>query len=76
MLGVALVGRRDRSATVVRVVPIAPMVQSFLDNVTLTGLAEENLQARVRGMTLMGLSNQSFSPRSIHPRSARWPPMP
>jgi NAD+ synthase (glutamine-hydrolysing) len=41
-----------------QVVPIADMVNAFLDNVKLTGLAEENLQARVRGTTLMGLSNQ------------------
>ena len=41
-----------------RVVPIAPMVQSFLDALGLTGIAEENLQARVRGVILMGLSNQ------------------
>jgi NAD+ synthase (glutamine-hydrolysing) len=41
-----------------RVVPIAPMVQSFLDGIGLTGIAEENLQARVRGVILMGLSNQ------------------
>jgi NAD+ synthase (glutamine-hydrolysing) len=41
-----------------RTVPIAPMVTSFLDNLGLTGLAEENLQARVRGVILMGLSNQ------------------
>ncbi len=40
-----------------RVVPIAPMVASFLDSLGLTGLAEENLQARVRGVVLMGLSN-------------------
>jgi NAD+ synthase (glutamine-hydrolysing) len=39
-------------------VPIAPMVDAFLGAIKLTGLAEENLQARVRGMTLMGLSNQ------------------
>jgi NAD+ synthase (glutamine-hydrolysing) len=39
-------------------VPIAPMVDAFLRSVKLTGLAEENLQARVRGMALMGLSNQ------------------
>ncbi|MDP9395047.1 MAG: NAD+ synthase [Actinomycetota bacterium] len=39
-------------------VPIAPMVEAFLANLELTGLAEENLQARVRGMTLMALSNQ------------------
>jgi NAD+ synthase (glutamine-hydrolysing) len=41
-----------------RVVPIAPMVQAFLDSLGLTGIAEENLQARVRGVILMGLSNQ------------------
>ena len=41
-----------------RVVPIAPMVQAFLDALGLTGIAEENLQARVRGVILMGLSNQ------------------
>jgi NAD+ synthase (glutamine-hydrolysing) len=41
-----------------RVIPIAPMVDAFLENLTLTGLAEENLQSRVRGVVLMGLSNQ------------------
>jgi NAD+ synthase (glutamine-hydrolysing) len=41
-----------------RTVPIAPMVRPFLDNLGLSGLAEENLQARVRGVILMGLSNQ------------------
>jgi NAD+ synthase (glutamine-hydrolysing) len=41
-----------------QVVPIADMVAAFLDNVKLSGLAEENLQARIRGTTLMGLSNQ------------------
>ena len=41
-----------------RVVPIAPMVDAFLDALGLTGVAEENLQARVRGVILMGLSNQ------------------
>ena len=41
-----------------RTVPIAPMVDAFLEATTLTGLAEENLQARVRGTLLMGLSNQ------------------
>jgi NAD+ synthase (glutamine-hydrolysing) len=34
------------------------MVKAFLESLTLTGLAEENLQARVRGITLMGISNQ------------------
>ena len=41
-----------------RVIPIAPMVASYLAHVKLEGLAEENLQARVRGTTLMGISNQ------------------
>jgi NAD+ synthase (glutamine-hydrolysing) len=41
-----------------RVTPIAPMVDAFMDNLVLKGLAEENLQARVRGTTLMGVSNQ------------------
>ncbi|MFI5838602.1 NAD+ synthase [Catenuloplanes sp. NPDC051500] len=41
-----------------RVQAIAPMVDSFLANLTLSGLAVENLQARVRGVTLMALSNQ------------------
>ncbi|HUR73419.1 MAG TPA: NAD+ synthase [Sporichthya sp.] len=40
-----------------RSVAIAPMVDAYLDALKLTGLAEENLQARVRGTTLMGLSN-------------------
>jgi len=41
-----------------RIVPIEPMVGAFLDNLGLTGMAEENVQARVRGTTLMGISNQ------------------
>ena len=41
-----------------RVIEIAPMVVSYLQAMRLEGLAEENLQARVRGTTLMGLSNQ------------------
>ena len=41
-----------------RIIEIEPMVQSFIANLGLTGLAEENVQARVRGTTLMGLSNQ------------------
>jgi NAD+ synthase (glutamine-hydrolysing) len=39
-------------------VPIAPMVDAFLTAVEMTGLAEENVQARVRGVVLMALSNQ------------------
>jgi NAD+ synthase (glutamine-hydrolysing) len=41
-----------------RITPIAPMVDSYMTNLVLKGLAEENLQARVRGTTLMGISNQ------------------
>jgi NAD+ synthase (glutamine-hydrolysing) len=40
------------------VVPIAPIVDSFHGSVDLSGVAAENLQARVRGTLLMGLSNQ------------------
>ncbi|WP_414935499.1 NAD+ synthase [Amycolatopsis sp. cmx-11-51] len=41
-----------------RVEPIADMVKVYVDQLQLTGLAEENIQARVRGMLLMALSNQ------------------
>ena len=41
-----------------RTVEIEPMVSSYLNQLGLTGVAEENLQARVRGTTLMGISNQ------------------
>ncbi|PWW24821.1 NAD+ synthase (glutamine-hydrolysing) [Geodermatophilus normandii] len=39
-------------------VPIAPMVDAFEGQVELSGTAAENLQARIRGTLLMGLSNQ------------------
>jgi NAD+ synthase (glutamine-hydrolysing) len=41
-----------------RIIEITPMVANLLENLKLDGVAEENLQARVRGITLMGLSNQ------------------
>jgi len=41
-----------------RITSIEPMVDSFMENLLLKGVAEENLQARVRGTTLMGISNQ------------------
>ncbi|NYI94989.1 NAD+ synthase (glutamine-hydrolyzing) [Streptomonospora nanhaiensis] len=41
-----------------RTVEIAPVVAAFEAAVHLDGLAAENLQARVRGTLLMGLSNQ------------------
>ena len=41
-----------------RSVPIKPMFDAYQDSLSLTGLAEENLQARLRGITLMAISNQ------------------
>jgi NAD+ synthase (glutamine-hydrolysing) len=41
-----------------RTVAIKPMFDAYQSSLSLTGLAEENLQARLRGMTLMGISNQ------------------
>jgi len=46
-----------RTGIAYRVVPIGPMVAAFQQTLGLSGLAEENLQARVRGVVLMGLSN-------------------
>ena len=51
-----------RQGTRHSVVPIEPMVRAFHDSLAaaggLDGIAAENLQARVRGMLLMSLSNQ------------------
>ncbi|MBO2446244.1 NAD+ synthase [Actinomadura barringtoniae] len=41
-----------------RIVPIADMVEAFEKHVDLTGLAAENLQARIRANVWMGLSNE------------------
>ncbi|MEV2266305.1 NAD+ synthase [Nonomuraea africana] len=41
-----------------RIVPISDIVNAFEKEIDLSGLAAENLQARVRGMILMGLSNE------------------
>lgn len=38
--------------------PIEDMVRVFVDQLGLTGVAEENVQARCRGITLMAMSNQ------------------
>ena len=48
----------ERTGLHLRTVPIAPMVDAFMNSIELSGLAEENLQARVRGTTLMSISNQ------------------
>ena len=48
----------ERTGLHFRTVPIAPMVDAFHVALPhLRGLAEENLQARVRGVTLMAISN-------------------
>jgi NAD+ synthase (glutamine-hydrolysing) len=47
-----------RTGLTYHVEPIQPMVDAFLANIALSGLAVENLQARVRGVILMALSNQ------------------
>jgi NAD+ synthase (glutamine-hydrolysing) len=41
-----------------RIVPIGPPVDAFETELALQGLAAENLQARVRGVILMALSNE------------------
>ena len=40
-----------------RTVPIEPMFDAYQGSLRLSGLAEENLQARIRGVILMGISN-------------------
>jgi NAD+ synthase (glutamine-hydrolysing) len=47
-----------RTAIGFRVEEIQPIVDSYLNQLGFTALAEENLQARVRGVILMGISNQ------------------
>jgi NAD+ synthase (glutamine-hydrolysing) len=47
-----------RTGLHLRTHPIAPMVAAYLEALGLTGLAEENLQSRLRGTLLMALSNQ------------------
>jgi NAD+ synthase (glutamine-hydrolysing) len=48
----------ERQHTHHQVLPIASVVEEYQSKLALTGLAEENLQARVRGTALMALSNQ------------------
>jgi NAD+ synthase (glutamine-hydrolysing) len=48
----------QRTGLQLRTVPIGPMFDAYQDALALTGLAEENLQARIRGVILMGISNQ------------------
>ncbi|MDF4250306.1 NAD+ synthase [Streptomyces sp. WMMB303] len=48
----------ERTGLHFRTVEIEPMFAAYMDSLGLTGLAEENLQARLRGTALMALSNQ------------------
>jgi NAD+ synthase (glutamine-hydrolysing) len=47
-----------RTGLNLRTVPIAPMFDAYMAATELTGLAEENLQSRLRGTLLMAISNQ------------------
>ncbi|ARZ70426.1 NAD+ synthetase [Streptomyces albireticuli] len=47
-----------RTGLNLRTVPIAPMFDAYMGALGLTGLAEENLQSRLRGTMLMAISNQ------------------
>ncbi|MFC9234568.1 NAD+ synthase [Streptomyces decoyicus] len=47
-----------RTGLAFRTVPIGPMFDAYMAALPLTGLAEENLQSRLRGTTLMAISNQ------------------
>jgi NAD+ synthase (glutamine-hydrolysing) len=40
------------------IIPIEKMVSAFVSELELSGLSEENVQARVRGTTLMAISNK------------------
>jgi NAD+ synthase (glutamine-hydrolysing) len=48
----------ERTGLHYSVQPIGEMVEVFVRQLGLSGLAEENVQARCRGVTLMALSNQ------------------
>ncbi|WP_059008826.1 NAD+ synthase [Streptomyces specialis] len=47
-----------RTGLNLRTVPVGPMFDAYMAAVELTGLAEENLQSRLRGTLLMAVSNQ------------------
>ncbi|MGH3985345.1 MAG: NAD+ synthase [Pseudonocardiaceae bacterium] len=48
----------ERTGLHYQVQPIGKMVDVFVGQLGLTGIAEENVQSRCRGVTLMALSNQ------------------
>jgi NAD+ synthase (glutamine-hydrolysing) len=47
-----------RTGLSLRTVAIGPMFDAYMSALDLSGLAEENLQSRLRGTTLMAVSNQ------------------
>lgn len=47
----------QRTGLSIRTIEIKPVFDAFHETLDLSGLAEENLQARIRGTTLMALSN-------------------
>ncbi|WP_338676304.1 NAD+ synthase [Streptomyces sp. SCSIO 30461] len=47
-----------RTGLNLRTVPIEPMFDAYMGSLGLSGLAEENLQSRLRGTMLMAVSNQ------------------
>ncbi|MEU9028243.1 NAD+ synthase [Streptomyces sp. NPDC048383] len=51
-------GLAERTGLNFRTVPIEPMFDAYMGALGLTGLAEENLQSRLRGTLLMAVSNQ------------------
>jgi NAD+ synthase (glutamine-hydrolysing) len=48
----------ERTGLHYQVQPIGDMVEVFVRQLSLSGIAQENVQARCRGVTLMALSNQ------------------
>ena len=48
----------ERTGLQLDTVPIAPIFDAYQEALKLDGLAEENLQARIRAVIWMGLSNQ------------------
>lgn len=48
----------ERTGLHYQVQPIGAMVEVFVRQLSLSGIAQENVQARCRGVTLMALSNQ------------------
>ena len=51
----------DNLGVAIHTLPISDLVDTFLETIDLTGVAHENLQARIRGVLLMGWANQHDS---------------